>query len=52
MDVGKAARLGEARRGSGVHDLPDRGAAKPGGADRTTEITIITIIIRIKQLNK
>jgi hypothetical protein len=30
----------EKRRGSALRAFPDRAAAKPGGADRTTEITI------------
>jgi hypothetical protein len=30
----------EKRRGSAARAFPDRATAKPGGADRTTEITI------------
>jgi hypothetical protein len=33
----------EKRRGSAAHTVPDRAAAKPGGADRTTEITLIVL---------
>ena len=30
----------EKQRGSATHAFPDRAAAKPGGSNRTTEITI------------
>jgi hypothetical protein len=38
---GKAGIYGrrEKRRGSATHAFPDRAAAKPGGSNRTTEIT-------------
>ena len=44
MDGEEGGRAGiygrrEKRRGSAARAFPDRAAAKPGGANRTTEIT-------------